>query len=91
MRYHDNMRTLELAFAHTKAVRCIVRPNLAFLKQLSDYEKKLHGEQNATPWRQHTENGITKELPGFIIDRYFDDYQHEFEVSHQLAKCNANF
>lgn len=80
MRYSKNMKTLELAFVHTKTIRPIVRPNMAFLCQLSNYEKKLHGPSNCSPWRDHTLNGITKSLPVFVIERFFEDYQNEFEV-----------
>lgn len=75
------MKTLENAFAHAKAARSIVRPNVAFLRQLADYEAQLHGEANCSPWLEHTHNGVTKRLPEFILKRFFDDYQNEFEVS----------
>lgn len=81
MRYSETMQTLELAFVHTKSIRRIVRPNMAFLRQLAEYEKKLHGTGNCTPWRDHTANGVTKSLPVFVIERFFEDYQNEFEIN----------
>ena len=80
IRYHDQM-TLEQAFCHTKAARRVVNPNLGFLQQLAEFEKKLHGEERCSPWAEHTQDGITKRLPVFIIERYLDDYQIEFEVT----------
>lgn len=80
MRYSETMKTLELAFVHTKSIRNIVRPNLAFLCQLAEYEKKLHGLSNCSPWREHTLNGVTISLPVFIIERFIGEYQNVFEV-----------
>ena len=78
MRYHEDGMSLEQAFRHTKAARSVVNPNLAFLQQLAEYESKLHNEESCSPWREHTENGITKRLPQFVIDHFLDDYHTEF-------------
>ena len=80
MRYHQ--MSLQQAFCRTKEARPIINPNLSFLQQLAEFEKKLHGEEACSPWRDHTVNGITKRLPVFIIEHFLDDYQIEFEVNH---------
>lgn len=40
---HHGM-TLKEAFEHTKAQRRVIMPNEGFLKQLSDFEKEVHGK-----------------------------------------------
>ena len=75
--------SLEQSFRHVKNCRSVINPNLGFLEQLSTYEHKCRNETEAecTAWNTHTYNGITKRLPEFIIRDFFDEYEHEFEVS----------
>lgn len=76
MRFHDEYKTLEKAFTHVRSIRTFVRPNLAFLKQLADYEQKLTGVRG--PWREVTQNGVTLSLPDFVLERFPEAYENEF-------------
>ncbi|KAJ6220639.1 hypothetical protein RDWZM_006451 [Blomia tropicalis] len=70
--------SLERAFQHLKQLRSVIRPNLNFLAQLSEYEVQLHGEENRSEWISHTINGITRYVPKFIIDTCLVQYLFEF-------------
>lgn len=73
---------LEEAFCHTKAARHMINPNLAFLEQLAAFEAKYRPAERCSPWAEHTENGVSKRLPQFVIERFLEDYQVEFDVRH---------
>lgn len=80
--------SLEQSFRHVKAARPVISPNLAFLNQLASFELKCRNErpEQCSPWAEHTENGISKRLPSFIIAEYLEDYDHEFEVCLGVSK-----
>ena len=73
--------SLETAFKEVKSVRFVARPNLNFLEQLSQYEVKLFGEDNRTPWIGYTANGVTRQVPKFIVDLCIGHYTFEFQPS----------
>ena len=90
MRYHEDQMTLEQAFRHTKKARNVAKPNLGFLKQLAKYEKKLRNgnEECCSPWLDHTQNEITKQMPEFVIKDFIEEYEIEFEVKHDEEEEN---
>lgn len=70
--------SLESAYQELRSRRFVARPNLNFLRQLSNYEAELYGEEKRSPWASYTLNGITREMPQFIIDNYASNYTFEF-------------
>jgi len=70
--------TLEQAFRHVRSVRSIF-PNIGFLQQLAEYERKLHGTGHCSVWRDHTIDGVTVHLPEFIIAEHLELYAREFD------------
>ena len=74
---HKQM-SLETAFKEVKSRRCVARPNLNFMAQLSQFEVSLYGEAKRTPWTSYTMNGISREVPEFIITTCLSHYTFEF-------------
>jgi hypothetical protein len=60
----NSKMSLKSAFEFVKARRCIIRPNIGFIKQLLVYEKELFGT-NSMEWED------------YIADYYYLDLEME--------------
>lgn len=84
--------SLKEAFKHTKNARKIINPNLSFLEQLAKYEQKCLGH-TITKMVSYTLDGVTLQLPDFIVEEYIDDYRHEFDQVNNIdlfTELNTN-
>ncbi|KAH9424876.1 uncharacterized protein LOC113791273 [Dermatophagoides pteronyssinus] len=79
--------SMKEAFEHAKRARSCINPNISFLGQLVEFERKCRDHNNnnyrsksMTKMVKHSMNGIDKELPDFIVESYLDEYLHEFEL-----------
>lgn len=62
-----------------KKCRSLICPNLGFLQQLAEFERKCKPEPECSRWSQFTLLGVSKWLPQFIIDDFLEDYEYDFE------------
>eukprot|EP00095_Tigriopus_kingsejongensis_P005314 snap_masked-scaffold337_size202799-processed-gene-1.16 protein:Tk05314 transcript:snap_masked-scaffold337_size202799-processed-gene-1.16-mRNA-1 annotation:"dual specificity protein phosphatase 14" len=86
IKYHD--MSLDEAFAYVKERRPIIHPNVGFLRQLRDYERKLRCLQAGIPYEPPSYYRKHSPLPPltYAVQDWSDDPVKDYDVQTKVIK-----